>query len=71
MISESRDTALLVMDLQNGIVSRFTDKQEVLSDACLDADPEVHRVLMEKVIPRQADVMTAGAWIESLNRPQP
>jgi len=40
---------------------------KVLSDACLDADPEVHRVLMEKVFPRQADVMTAGAWIESLN----
>lgn len=39
----------------------------VLSDACLDADPEVHRVLMEKVFPRQANVMTAGAWIESLN----
>jgi nicotinamidase-related amidase len=25
----------------------------VLSDACADADPEVHRVLMEKVFPRQ------------------
>ena len=34
----------------------------VLSDACLDADPEVHRVLMEKVFPRQAQVMTAAAW---------
>lgn len=39
----------------------------VLSDACLDADPELHNVLLEKVFPRQADVMTAGAWIESLN----
>ena len=28
----------------------------VLSDGCLDADPEVHRVLTEKVFPRQADV---------------
>ncbi|UJF32539.1 cysteine hydrolase family protein [Paenibacillus hexagrammi] len=35
----------------------------VLSDACLDADPEVHRVLMEKVFPRQADVMTVDEWI--------
>ena len=34
----------------------------VLSDACLDADPEVHRVLMEKVFPRQADVMTVDEW---------
>jgi nicotinamidase-related amidase len=38
----------------------------VLSDACLDADPEVHRVLMEKVFPRQADVLTVDAWIETL-----
>ena len=34
----------------------------VLSDACLDADSEVHRVLMEKVFPRQAAVMTAAEW---------
>ncbi|OPH57794.1 isochorismatase [Paenibacillus ferrarius] len=39
----------------------------VLSDACLDADPEVHRVLIEKVFPRQADVMTAAAWAETLD----
>ncbi|QYR23469.1 cysteine hydrolase [Paenibacillus sp. sptzw28] len=38
----------------------------VLSDACLDADPEVHRVLLEKVFPRQADVMTVNEWISSL-----
>ncbi|WP_040952508.1 cysteine hydrolase family protein [Gorillibacterium massiliense] len=37
----------------------------VLSDACLDADPEVHRVLMEKVFPRQAEVLTADGWIDS------
>ena len=34
----------------------------VLADACLDADPEVHRVLMEKVFPRQADVLTVAQW---------
>jgi nicotinamidase-related amidase len=34
----------------------------VLADACLDADPEVHRVLTEKVFPRQADVLTVAAW---------
>ncbi|MCL6633103.1 MAG: cysteine hydrolase [Alicyclobacillus herbarius] len=39
----------------------------VLSDACLDADAEVHRVLMEKVFPRQADVLTVDDWIASLN----
>ena len=34
----------------------------VLSDACLDADPEVHRVLTEKVFPRQAEVSTVAQW---------
>jgi nicotinamidase-related amidase len=41
----------------------------VLSDACLDANPEVHRVLMEKVFPRQADVMTVNEWAEKVGRP--
>jgi nicotinamidase-related amidase len=40
----------------------------VLSDACLDADPEVHRVLTEKVFPRQAEVQTVDAWIGNINR---
>ena len=34
----------------------------VLSDACLDADPEVHRVLTEKVFPRQAAVRAVTQW---------
>ncbi len=34
----------------------------VLADACLDADPEVHRVLTEKVFPRQADVLSVAEW---------
>ena len=34
----------------------------VLSDGCLDADPEVHRVLTEKVFPRQAAVRTVAEW---------
>nr|WP_274433344.1 isochorismatase family cysteine hydrolase [Alicyclobacillus sp. ALC3] len=38
----------------------------VLADACLDADPEVHRVLTEKVFPRQADVLSAADWIKGL-----
>ena len=39
----------------------------VLADACTDGDPEVHRVLTEKVFPRQADVVTAEEWIATLN----
>jgi nicotinamidase-related amidase len=34
----------------------------VLADGCLDSDPEVHRVLTEKVFPRQADVTTVADW---------
>jgi nicotinamidase-related amidase len=35
----------------------------VLADGCLDADPEVHRVLTEKVFPHQADVTTVADWV--------
>ncbi|HUY86420.1 MAG TPA: cysteine hydrolase [Acidimicrobiales bacterium] len=35
----------------------------VLSDGCLDADTEVHRVLTEKVFPRQAEVMAVADWV--------
>jgi nicotinamidase-related amidase len=38
----------------------------VLSDACADADPEVHRVLLEKVFPRQATVCTVDEWAATL-----
>ncbi len=34
----------------------------VLADGCLDADPEVHRILTEKVFPQQADVTTVAGW---------
>jgi len=39
----------------------------VLADACTDADPEVHRVLTEKVFPRQATVTTSTAWAAGLD----
>jgi nicotinamidase-related amidase len=38
----------------------------VLSDGCLDADPEVHRVLIEKVFTRQAEVMTVADWVATI-----
>jgi nicotinamidase-related amidase len=37
----------------------------VLADGCLDGDPEVHRVLTEKIFPRQAEVSTVAGWVES------
>jgi nicotinamidase-related amidase len=40
----------------------------VLADCSADADPEVHRVLTEKLFPRQADVMTGQEWTDTLTR---
>jgi len=40
----------------------------VLADGCLDADPEVHRVLLEKLFPRQAEVTSIAEWSASLRR---
>lgn len=34
----------------------------VLADCCADRDEEVHRVLMTKVFPRQADVLSLEEW---------
>ncbi|WP_305784046.1 cysteine hydrolase family protein [Symbioplanes lichenis] len=39
----------------------------VLADGCLDNDAEVHRVLTEKVFPRQADVVTVAEWVDGLS----
>lgn len=39
----------------------------VLSTACADADREVHRVLVEKVFPRQAAVLTVAQWAAQLD----
>lgn len=38
----------------------------VLSDGCADGDPEVHRVLVEKVFPMQATVTTVDEWVTGL-----
>lgn len=43
----------------------------VLSDGCLDADPEVHRVLTEKVFVRQAQVLTVAAWAKQMSLLEP
>ncbi len=38
----------------------------VLKDGCADSDQEVHRVLTEKIFPRQATVQTIDDWIASI-----
>jgi len=69
------DTGTLVLSgIATGGVALSTLRQAadldyrlvVLSDGYLDADPEVHKVLTEKVFPRQADVMTVAEWTSLL-----
>jgi nicotinamidase-related amidase len=38
----------------------------VLADGCADGDAEVHRVLVEKVFPRQAEVVDVEQWVGRL-----
>lgn len=38
----------------------------VLADCCADGDAEVHRVLTQKVFPRQATVMQSHDWLQAL-----
>lgn len=38
----------------------------ILSDCCADRDEEVNRVLLEKIFPNQATVMTSDEWGKSL-----
>ncbi|QES43463.1 isochorismatase [Streptomyces venezuelae] len=40
----------------------------VLSDACLDLDPEVHRTLTERLFPQWAEVTTTASWAQSITR---
>ena len=41
-------------------------KITVVSDACDDPDPEVHRVLTEKIYPRQGTVMTTQEFLQAV-----
>jgi hypothetical protein len=38
----------------------------VVADCCADPDPEVHRVLIDKVFARSATVTTAEAFVSAL-----
>lgn len=40
----------------------------VLDDCCADGDAEVHRVLTEKVFPRQADVVSTEKWVAAIGQ---
>ncbi len=38
----------------------------VLADACGERDPDVHRLLVERVFPSQARVLPVAEWVASL-----
>jgi nicotinamidase-related amidase len=38
----------------------------VIGDLCWDMDEEVHRVLVEKIFPRQAHTVSAEQWIQAI-----
>jgi nicotinamidase-related amidase len=38
----------------------------VVEDGCADRDPEVHKLLMDKVFPRQATVVNSKKRVEAL-----
>jgi nicotinamidase-related amidase len=40
----------------------------MLADLCMDNKPEVHRVLLEQVFPRQGRVVQAGEWVSEIGR---
>ncbi|WP_026928423.1 cysteine hydrolase [Granulicoccus phenolivorans] len=40
----------------------------VLSDGCADPDADLHRALVEKLFPRQAEVLTTAEWAAGLTR---
>ncbi|MCW3793240.1 cysteine hydrolase [Paenibacillus sp. LS1] len=72
--SQQIDTLILSGIATSGVVlstlREAADKDyalTVLSDACIDADPEVHRVLTEKVFPLQAEVRSVDEWADSLS----
>jgi nicotinamidase-related amidase len=64
------DTLVLTGIATSGVVlSTIRDAADrdyklfVISDCCADADPEVHRVLMEKTFARQADIITLADFV--------
>jgi nicotinamidase-related amidase len=70
--SQGIDTLVLTGVATSGVVlstlrqaADLDYRLTVLADACLDSDPEVHRVLTEKVFPRQATVTTVADWAPS------
>ena len=72
---QGRDTLVLMGVATSGCVlstvrwgADINYRLVVVRDACDDLDPEVHRVLTEKVFPRQTSVVTAQEFARALGQ---
>ena len=69
--SDIRDLTLCGIATSGVVLSTFREAADkdytltVLSDLCADQDEEVHRVLLEKIFPRQGTVITSAEWLAS------
>ena len=68
------DTIILLGYATSGVVlstTRFAADSDysiiIVEDCCADTDPEVHNFLMEKIFPRQADIVTSADLIKALS----
>jgi len=65
---EIRHIVLTGITTSGGVLSTTREAADkdyqitILSDDCADNDEEVHRVLLSKIFPRQAAVMTVEEW---------
>jgi len=73
--ANSIDTLVLFGIASSGVVlstvrwaADMDYKLFVVSDACADMDKEVHRLLMEKVFPRQATMVTTEEFVKAIGR---
>jgi nicotinamidase-related amidase len=73
LVARGVDTLVLAGIATSGVVlSTVRDASDrdfrivVLKDGCFDRDEEVHRVLTEKVFPKQAEVVTIDEFVEAL-----
>jgi nicotinamidase-related amidase len=69
------DTLVLTGIATSGVVlSTLTDAADrdfrliVLSDGCVDMNPDLHTALTELYFPRMAQVTTAAEWLSSISR---
>ena len=71
--SQDIDTIILMGHATSGVILstvRLAADRDyhliVVEDGCADRDPEVHKLLMEKVFPRQATVVSSAEMVAAL-----